>query len=42
MFGFPLLAEITGNMNVALTAVAVAISIGAIGTRCAALPHRLA
>ena len=35
MFAFLLLAEITGNLNVALAAVAVAISIGAIGLKAA-------
>jgi F-type H+-transporting ATPase subunit c len=33
MFAFLLFAEITGNLNVALAAVAVAISIGAIGVK---------
>ena len=31
MFAMLLLAEITGNLNIALVAVAVAFSIGAIG-----------
>ena len=35
MFAMLLLAEITGNLNVALAAVAVAIGIGAIGTKAA-------
>jgi F-type H+-transporting ATPase subunit c len=35
MFAMILLAEITGNLNVALTAVAVAISIGGIGFKAA-------
>jgi F-type H+-transporting ATPase subunit c len=33
MFAFLLLAEISGNLNVALAAVAVALSIGAIGVK---------
>ena len=35
MFALLLFAEISGNLNIALTAVAVAISIGAIGLKAA-------
>ena len=33
MFAFLLIAELTGNLNIALAAAAVAFSIGAIGVK---------